>query len=387
MGKIKKRKHITLVPAYVIVAVSFLLVAMFIADFEREYIEDVQYRVASKYVSEVEVFNENKVWDMQGKVYQMCQEDSNRMRRLDFFYYIFPHMAYICSTILASFVYYRLRLKKPLRILENAAERITKNDLEFTVYYEKDDELGQLCKSFEKMRSCLDENNRQTWRQMEERKRLNASFSHDLRTPLTVLEGHLDMLRNYALSEALEKEDIAEIYEVMDVQLKRLVQYVSGISELQRMEDIPITPKKISTEELKRVLFNIAEVICCEKKLVFDCELSGNDVSLDLEIILRVFENLLSNAVRYADTEVSVQCRIEENELIIAVSDDGKGFDADALKSATDPFYTTEKKSDGVHFGLGLNIAKILCQRHRGSISLKNKENKGALIVVRFCVF
>ncbi len=384
MGKIKRHKNITLIPAYALMAVAFLLGAMFVADFEREYIEDVQYDVAEKYTDHVEAFNGYKVWDKQGNEYVLTDEDSRKIRRLDFFSYIFPHMAYICSTFLASLVYYRVKLKKPLRILSNAAERIADNDLNFIISYEKDDELGQLCDAFEKMRSCLEESSRETWRQMDERKRLNASFSHDLRTPLTVLEGHLDILQKYTLSGALSKEEIAEIYSVMGIQLKRLIRYVSSMNELQRLEDVPISSKQISTEELVRALKNIADIICAKKKLSFENDIKVDMVSVDLEIVLQVFENLLSNAMRYADTAVSVACRTKGKKLLITVADDGKGFGTHALKIATDPFYTTEKKSEGEHFGLGLNISKILCQRHGGSINLKNQKSGGASITVSF---
>ena len=65
--------------------------------------------------------------------------------------------------------------------------------------------------------------------------------------------------------------------------------------------------------------------------------------------------------------------------------DDGKGFDDTALKSATNPFYTTEKKADsGQHLGLGLNICKILCERHNGSIVLSNGATPGASVTVCF---
>lgn len=384
MGKIRRSKNITLIPAYALMAVAFLLAAMFVADFEREYIEDIQYDVAEKYTDHVEAFNGYKVWDKQGNEYVLTDEDSRKIRRLDFFSYIFPHMAYICSTFLASLVYYRVKLKKPLRILSNAAERIADNDLNFIISYEKDDELGQLCDAFEKMRSCLEESSRETWRQMDERKRLNASFSHDLRTPLTVLEGHLDILQKYTLSGALSKEEIAEIYSVMGIQLKRLIRYVSSMNELQRLEDVPISSKQISTEELVRALKNIADIICAKKKLSFENEIKVDMVSVDLEIVLQVFENLLSNAMRYADTAVSVACRTKGKKLLITVADDGKGFNSNALKIATDPFYTTEKKSEGEHFGLGLNISKVLCQRHGGGITLKNQKSGGASITVCF---
>lgn len=381
MGKIK---NLNLVPSYAFIAVAFLLGAMLVADFEREYIEDERMEVAHKYTDQVETFNGYRVWDKQGNVYPFTKADSNKIRRLDFFYYIFPHMAYICSTMLASLVYYRMKLKKPLHILSDATVRIAENDLDFTIEYEKDDEMGRLCDAFEKMRFSLEENNRETWRQMEERKRLNASFSHDLRTPLTVLEGHMDMLQKYSANGALSEEDIREIYSVMDMQIKRMSRYVSSMSVLQRLEDIPISPKQISTEELTKALKNTAEIICASKRLSFVNEIKTEKVTVDLEILLQVCENLLANAMRYAASSVEVVCRKKNRHLILSVSDDGKGFDTKDIRIATDPFYTTEKKSEGEHFGLGLNICKILCLRHGGNITLSNRKSGGACVTVTF---
>ena len=238
MGKIKTKKSFRLIPAYVLLAVLFLLGAMCIADIEREYIANVQMSVAERYTDQVETFNEHKVWDTQGNEYVLTEKDSRQIQRLDFFAYIFPHMAYISSTFLAGLVYYRRKLKRSLSILKNGTERIANNDLDFVIKYDADDEFGQLCDAFEKMRSSLEENSKETWRQMEERKRLNASFSHDLRTPLTVLEGHLDILQKYTDNGALSREDISEIYSVMNIQVKRLSRYVSSMSKLQSLEDM-----------------------------------------------------------------------------------------------------------------------------------------------------
>ncbi len=379
-----KLKNLNLVPSYILLAVAFLIAAMFLADFEREYIEDIKMEVVKKYTDQVDSYNDYKVWDKQGNVYTLTESDSNKIRRLNFFYYIFPHMTYICSTMIASLVYYQIKLRKPLRILSDATIRIAENDLDFTVSYERDDEMGRLCEAFEMMRSSLEESNLEIWRQMEDRKRLNASFSHDLRTPLTVLEGHMEMLQKYSSSGVLSEEDIREIYSVMDMQLKRMSRYVSSMSVLQRLEDIPIEPKQIATEELIKALRNAAEIICTSKKLSFTNEIKKDEVKVDMEIVLQVCENLLANAMRYAKSSVEVVCRNKPNSIMISIADDGKGFDEKAIKIATDPFYTTEKKSEGEHFGLGLNICKILCQRHGGSIALKNRKGGGACVTVTF---
>lgn len=384
MGKVKRTKNISLIPAYALLAVAFLLFAMFIADFEREYIEETQMSVAHKYTDQVETFNNYKVWDKSGNEYRLSEEDSRKIRRLDFFAYVFPHMAYIGSTILASLVYYRVKLKKPLRILSNAATRIANNDLDFVISYEKNDEFGKLCMAFEKMRSSLEDGSRDMWRQIEERKRLNASFSHDMRTPLTVLEGNLDILLKYGSGGQLSEEDINEIYSVMDMQLKRLHRYVTSMNQLQSLENIPIAVKTINTEELVKALKNTADIICSTRKLTFDNDVKTKTVSVDMEIVLQVFENILSNAMRYANSSVDVVCKKKGRNLVIVVSDDGPGFDPDTIKIATDPFYTTEKKSEAQHFGLGLNISKVLCQRHNGDIELQNLKNGGACVSASF---
>lgn len=384
MGKVKSKRKLKLVPAYVLLAVLFLVGAMGIADFERGYIEKRQMLIASKYTDSVETFNDYKVWDEDGNVYVMSQSDSRKIKKLDFYAYIFPHMAYICSTFLAGLVYYKRKLKLPLRILKRGAERIANNDLNFQINYDVDDEFGHLCQAFEKMRSTLEESNKETWRQMEERKRLNASFSHDLRTPLTVLEGHLDILQKYSENGALSEEDISEIYSVMNIQLKRLSRYVASMSKLQSLEDIPISPRSTSSDELIKMLKNSAGIICANKSLTFETEIKNTSFEIDIEIVLQVFENLLVNAERYAKSRVSVNCKEKGKRLFISVSDDGKGFSTKDIKIATEPFFTTEKKSEGEHFGLGLNICKILCQRHGGGITVKNNKDGGAIVTVFF---
>lgn len=99
---------------------------------------------------------------------------------------------------------------------------------------------------------------------------------------------------------------------------------------------------------------------------------------------MQVFENILSNAMRYANATIEVRCKKKGKNLIITVSDDGNGFDPDTISIATDPFYTTEKKSEVQHFGLGLNISKVLCQRHNGDIELQNLKTGGACVSISF---
>ena len=125
----------------------------------------------------------------------MSQEDERTIALLEKLPVVATPVYSAFCIIAAALLFYRNRLQKPLAELRAASEKIANNDLDFSIDYDSNDELGQLCASFEIMRSTLADNFSKMWRQVEERKALNAAFAHDLRTPLTVLKGYHEMLQ------------------------------------------------------------------------------------------------------------------------------------------------------------------------------------------------
>lgn len=103
---------------------------------------------------------------------------------------------YSICLVAAALVFYFWKIRKPLNILNSAVQKVSENDLNFSIDYEGKDELGRLCQAFEVMRQELVKSNRDMWNSIEERKRLNAAFAHDLRTPLTVMRGYVDLLQS-----------------------------------------------------------------------------------------------------------------------------------------------------------------------------------------------
>lgn len=385
MGKAKhKLRDLSILSTFVFLAVVFLLLAMLIAEVEKTLLTNAQRDIAFQYSEIVEGFNAEKVWGNQA-VFPLSEHDGRMMWLYEMGIWILPTITYIACFILAGFVFYRSKIRKPLMLLTTSANRIAENDLDFLIVYDKDDEMGLLCKAFEKMRSALESNNREMWRQMNERKKLNAAFSHDLRTPLTVIEGHLGILQKYTPQEKLSANDVMQTYVAMAGQIERLKSYTSSMNTLQRLEDIPIARKQLATDDFIARLNDTAEMVCEDKELSISDKTTSANIYVDPEIVLQVFENLLSNAARYAKSAIFIQYAIENDLFSITVSDDGMGFDGIALKSATNPFYTTEKKSaTGQHLGIGLNICKILCERHNGNIVLANGTKSGASVTVRF---
>lgn len=324
---------------------------------------------------------------------------------------VFP-VVFVAGIGIASRLFYRRKLQEPLEVLNRAADNIANNDLDFEISYEKEDELGKLCSSFEKMRCALQDNNRQMWRQIEERKRLNAAFSHDLRTPLTVLRGQSEMLCRYA--PEMSEEKIAETAEMMMRHIVRLENYVNTMRDLQRLEDIEVKRGQVEAAEFIKQLQETGTSVVGEHNMLLNWKMSdgandpieeyaaegknlqtgkqaGNAANnqtekaaweLDVSIVMRVYENLLANAVRYARNAVTVSVSGDKDYFYLTVADDGEGFSAKDLAEASMPFYRSSRETDSGHFGMGLNICKVLCEKHGGYLQLGNEV--GASVTAAF---
>ena len=296
---------------------------------------------------------------------------------------VVPIVSVLCI-IAAGVVFYLRKIKKPLLILDSASARIAAGDLDFKVEYDSRNEFGRLAASFETMRESLYEANREMWQMMEARKRLNAAFAHDLRTPLTVLRGYCDFLLKYVPEGKISDEKAISTLSMIDVYLKRLEGYTETMSSLQKLDEIELLPKEVSFNSLCDELNKAAVMLASQKRIDFHS--NGNGVLyVDLPAVLQTYENLLSNAVRYAKNEVKVSCLVKEDVLSITVADDGPGFTPEALKNATQPYFSTEKDiSDVKHFGIGLYICRLICEKHGGALSIENAT--GGKVTANFAV-
>lgn len=284
------------------------------------------------------------------------------------------------GAVLCAALFYRRRLAGALRLLEDASGRIAAGRLDFTVGYGREDEMGRLCRCFETMRSALLESQRATWRQMEERGRLNAALSHDLRTPLTVLKGHAGMLLSGLPRGELTEEEVLEEVRVMSLHIDRLESYVEAMARLRRLEDVAVRRGPTDSGALLAALADTAEILRGDRELVWTVHGRGS-WNVDGEIVIQVCENLLTNAFRHSRKRVEASVSAEGDALCVVVSDDGQGFSRRALERAMEPFY---QDFSGGRMGMGLHICKLLCERHGGSLSICNNAKGGALVCASF---
>lgn len=288
--------------------------------------------------------------------------------------------------LLAAFLFYRNKLKKPIELINRSARKIAESDLDFSLRYDSKDEMGKLCASLETMRQALETSQRSMWRMMEERKRLNAAFAHDLRTPLTVLRGYADFLHQYVPEGKVRQEKLLATLSSISRHTQRLENYVQTMSETNKLEDTEIRMGKIRVSDLTGQIASTAEALRAQSTVEISVmnQISAEYVCADAQVVLRVVENLLANALRFARKKVEIGLRLEGVDLIIEVADDGEGFMPEALREAARPYYREGAVEPGhVHFGLGLYICKTLCERHGGRLVWSNQVQGGAQVTAQ----
>ena len=289
MGKVKQKlRDLSILPTFVLLAVVFLLLAMLLVEVEKTLFTNAQRDIAFQYSEVVEGFNSEKVWGNRS-VFLLSENDGKTMWLYEMCIWILPPLTYLTCFVLAGLIFYKSKIRKPLMLLSASSNRIAANDLDFSIEYDKNDEMGLLCKAFEKMRSALENNNREMWRQMNERKKLNAAFSHDLRTPLTVIEGHLGILQKYTPEGKLSAADTMKTYAIMAGQIERLKSYVASMNTLQRLEDVPIVRKQLISSDFIAMLNDTAEMGCKNKNLSISDKTAAINLCVGQTIYLQVF--------------------------------------------------------------------------------------------------
>ena len=284
----------------------------------------------------------------------------------------------------AAAIYYRKKLRSPIAQLQNAVEKIQEDDLDFYIEYSGADELGQLCCSMEKMRSELRQKHKALWEALEQRKLLNASVAHDIRTPITVLKGYLDYLEKNIPQDKLTEDMLLDTVSSMQGAVSRLEQYVDCVRNIEKIESIEIEKQ---TENVKMLLDEIrsnVQQLETEKEVIISNDMMPDEIRLDKGVFFRILENLLQNALRYAKTQVCINISQKKQLLILTVVDDGKGFSEKDLEKAATVFYSSDK--EGQHFGIGLGICSILCEKHGGRLDISNNKT-GACVTARLNVF
>ena len=205
------------------------------------------------------------------------------------------------------------------------------------------------------------------WRMEQQRAEQIAALTHDLKTPLSIIQGNADLLTEDALS-ADQQTQVEAILRGTD----RAQQYLAA---LRTACAPPATGETFPSHTLVSELAETARALCTPAgvQLILNEQWQGTLCAAQCDL-LRAAENLLDNAVRYTPRGGTVTLLVtkEKQDFILRVTDTGPGFTPEALAKAGEMLYTDAARSDAAHQGLGLYFARKVAQSHGGVLVLSN---------------
>lgn len=292
---------------------------------------------------------------------------------------IFGFMAFVVFASVMVLIIMR-SLNRPLKRLMAATRRIAEGDLNFELLPRGKDELASLTKSFDSMRSELKE-------AQARRSRFLMGVSHDLKTPLTSIEGYIEAISDgFADDPKKMKKYLSIIREKSHLLEERIVQLIDFV--------------KIETGEwrLKNEDLNLAEFlrdvagVYGEDAVIFGRSFSaridvepGFVVRGDRPLLFRAFENLIINAMQHTGESdaIVLEAYCDEKGAVINVRDTGGGIPGDDLDRIFDPFYRRSSSRREPGTGLGLSVVRSIFTSHGWSVEAASHPGEGTTFIIR----
>ena len=266
---------------------------------------------------------------------------------------------------------------KPVRDMTKTAEVIANsNDLSKRIYIEEgNDEVHKLGKVFNEMLETLENSSKRE-------RQFSSDVSHELRTPISVIMAESEYGSKYTDSI----EEAKESFSAIERQSKRMTSMINQILELARLDSrLEIPKQKFQLSDKIKHTLEDYKILFDNKNIVLSTTIEENiSIYANEALIMRMIDNLLSNALKYAETEVTV-CLVKRNRIIFEVADDGIGINDEEKINIWNRFYKVDKSrttTEDNSSGLGLSITKKIVELHDGKIAIIDNKPNGARFVV-----
>lgn len=270
----------------------------------------------------------------------------------------------------------------------NATEEIASQNLDFKIGQSNIMEFENVLLFFSKMRDNLKKSLEQQWIAEQTRKEQIAALAHDLKTPLTVIRGNIDLLEETPLNK--EQQEFIKYASLSSEQMEA---YIKTLIELSRdsMGHEPL---------IQPIPFSFFWKNLCEQILAL-CSIQHINLQTssdtppeyfqgDKILIERSVMNIVNNALEFSPEQsvLRVNAECDGKFLKICIMDSGTGFSQKALKHAKELFFMDDQsRSSKLHFGMGLYIANHIVEQYHGNVQIQNSvETKGGEVILTFPV-
>jgi len=279
----------------------------------------------------------------------------------------------VAIAVALGFVMSRL-ITSPMQQLAFSARKIAAGDLSQRVKHKSDDEVGEVSNAFNSMAEQLENKEKS-------RKQLLADVAHELRNPLSIVQGNLEAWLDGVITPT--PEQIGSVYDET-VLLNRLITDLKELS-LAEAGQLKLHLEKADPGELIGAEITGFQARCQEKQISLVSEVANNlpEVNVDRDRIRQVLHNLLENALRYTPANGSIRVSAQkatDQQTTISVSDTGTGIDQADLPYVFDHFYKADKSRQRAYGGAGIGLAlvKKYVELHNGRVWVESEVGKGS---------
>lgn len=281
------------------------------------------------------------------------------------------------------------RIIKPIEKLESGVEEIAKGNYNVRIQNSVFNEVGILIDDFNKMAEKLNENEKMKQVYEENRKDLIANISHDLKTPITSINGYIEALIDGVITSPEKVNSYLRIIENNMTYMNNLIDDLFLFSKLD-MQKLEFKFEKIDLVPFISDMMEEFKFMLGERGIILKINNNISEsliVNIDTKRIYQAIRNVIGNAVKYSNNEnliIDVTIYSENNFIKIDIADNGPGIPQDKLPYIFDRFYRvdTERTKDLMSTGLGLAISKEMMESHGGNISVSSKINEGSIFTL-----
>lgn len=265
-------------------------------------------------------------------------------------------------------------ITRPMQQLAFSAHKIADGDLSQRVKNSTDDEVGEVAMAFNSMAEQLE-------KKEKSRKQLLADIAHELRNPLSIVQGNLEAWLDGVIAPT--PGQIASVYDET-VLLNRLITDLRELS-LAQAGQLKLHPERINLKELIDAEVTGFQARIQEKGITLECDVIPElpELKLDRDRIKQVLHNLLENALRFTPAGGAIHVKAAQRmdgHVLVSVTDTGSGIDAADLPHVFDHFYKADKSRQRVHgnAGIGLALVKNYVELHGGKVWVESEQGRGS---------